>query len=224
MSKEVALVSIIFVALCGYPARGQAPPAVIKVEVRNLVFYEIDTADSSKFGVNPDITLSALSCTAPSFQGHLGNRTVALGDIVAVNGQPAKGTYAVSGTTLCVSPTPVPGQPIADTMHGPIVIETYEFLASDGTPVGTIISNGMRISRPSPPGPAAGNFNTAIVGGTGAFFGARGQIGNPDRLSGTDVVPSSRSIREDPGMRRVNKGTTQCSRSTWFRFSGLKQA
>ena len=56
--------------------------------------YEVDTSDSSKFGTDPNVTTSGLSCTAQSFQGHLGNRVVAVGDIVAVNGQPAKGTYA----------------------------------------------------------------------------------------------------------------------------------
>jgi hypothetical protein len=205
MSQRGALFSMIFVALCCYPARGQAP-AVLKVDLQNLVFYEIDTADSSAFGINPGITLSTLSCTAPSFQGHLGNRIVALGDIVAVNGQPAKGTYSASGTTLCTSPTPVRGQPIADTMHGPMVVETYEFLASDGTPIGTIMSNGLRLAQPRPPGPPPGNLNIAIVGGTGAFFGARGQVANPDRQSGTGSDLSSRSIRENPGLRRVNGG------------------
>jgi hypothetical protein len=212
MSQKVALFLIMFVALCGYPARGQAPPVLLKVEFDNLTFYEIDTADSSQFGINPDYTPSSVSCTGPSFQGHLGNRIVGLGDIVAVNGQPAKGTYAASGTTLCISPTPVPGQPIADISVGPMVIETYEFLASDGTPIGTIMSNGLRIASPHTPGLSAGNLNTAIVGGTGAFFGARGQIGNPDRSLG-DSNKSGRSIREDPGMRRVNGG-----QHTYFTF------
>jgi hypothetical protein len=208
MIQKVARFSMIFAALCCYPARGQSPPAVLKVELQNLVFYEIDTADSSQFGINRDMTLSTLSCTAPSFQGHLGNRFVALGDIVAVNGQPSKGTYAASGTTLCISPTPVPGQPIADTTHGPMVVETFEFLASDGTPVGTVMSNGLRIGRTPPPGLPAGTLNNAIVGGTGAFFGARGQVGNPNPTEGlSDAgVNGTRSIREDPGMRRVNGG------------------
>jgi uncharacterized protein (TIGR03437 family) len=48
-------------------------------------------------------------------------------------------------------------------------------------------------------------LNIAIVGGTGAFFGARGQVGNPNP-GVTDPVLLSRSIREDPGMRRVNGG------------------
>jgi len=131
-----------------------------------------------------------------------------VGDIVAVNGQAAKGTYAVSGTTLCLSPTPVSGQPIADTNHGPIVNETFEFLQTDGTPIGTLMSQGLRVGGPSPPGPAAGTLNTVIVGGTGAFFGARGQIGNPNARVGLSQsgVSSTRSITEDAANRRLNRG------------------
>jgi uncharacterized protein (TIGR03437 family) len=85
-----------------------------------------------------------------------------------------------------------------------MVYETYEILQPDGTPVGSIMANGLRVAAPSPPGPAAGTFNSAIVGGTGAFFGARGQAGNPNANLGG--VPNSRSITEDPGMRRTNGG------------------
>ena len=188
MTRKATIVFILFAAASFNSASGQTPAAILKVEVQDLVFYEVDTADSSKFGTDPDITSSGLSCTADSFQGHVGNRIVAIGDIVAVNGQPAKGTYAVSGATLCLSPTPVRGQPIADTTHGPIVNETYEFLQIDGTPIGTIMGQGLRVGGPSPPGPAAGTLNTVIVGGTGAFFGARGQIGNPNARVGLKPI------------------------------------
>jgi hypothetical protein len=207
MTSKATLPILLAAAYCN-SALGQTPPAVLKVEVQDLVFYEVDTADSTKFGKDPNITSSGLSCTSESFQGHLGNRVVAVGDIVAVNGLPAKGTYAVSGTTLCLSPTPVPGQAIADTTHGPIVNETYEFLQMDGTPIGTIMSQGLRVGGPSPPGPAAGSLNTVIVGGTGAFFGARGQIGNPNARQGLSQsgVSSTRSITEDAAKRRINRG------------------
>jgi uncharacterized protein (TIGR03437 family) len=197
-----------YAAMCWKVVVAQVVPSILKVEVQALVFYEIDTADSSKFGTNPNVTSSALSCTTQSFQGHLGNRVLAVGDIVAVNGQPAKGTYSVSGVTLCLSPVPVPGQPIADTMHGPIVNETYEFLQSDGTPVGTLMGQGLRVGGPSPPGFPAGTLNTVIVGGTGSFFGARGQIGNPNARQGLPAasVSGTRSITEDPANRRLNSG------------------
>jgi uncharacterized protein (TIGR03437 family) len=206
MTRKATILTIVFAAAYCHPARGQAPPATLKVELQNVIFYEVDTSDSSKFGTNPNITPSGLSCAGASFGGHLGNKTIGLGDIVAVNGQPAKGTYAASGTTLCLSPTPVPGQPIADTTAGPMVYETYEILQSDGTPVGNIMTNGLRIAAPSPPGPPAATFNSVIVGGTGAFFGARGQTGNANANQVTVGGTSSRSITEDPANRRLNGG------------------
>jgi hypothetical protein len=39
---------------------------------------------------------------------------VQLGDIVSVNGKPAKGTTVVRGQTMSLSPTPAPGQALAD--------------------------------------------------------------------------------------------------------------
>ena len=79
-----------------------------------------------------------------------------------------------------MSPTPTPRQPIADTSAASaatIRFETYDILQSDGTPVGTIMTNGLTSAAPSPPGPPLGAMNFAIVGGTGAFLGSRGQAG-----------------------------------------------
>src|SRR5579862_8498611 len=85
--------------------------------------------------------------------------------------------------------------------------ETYEILQSDGTAVGTIMTQGLNVGGPSPPGPAAGSFNFAIVGGTGAFLGARGQTGNAAQGLGSAQIPiRAASITEDPANRRVNGG------------------
>lgn len=208
MNFQGTFLPILYAAAHYNAAMAQVAPAVLKVEVQDLVFYEVDSGDSSKFGTNPNLTSSGISCTEQSFQGHVGNRIVAVGDIVAVNGQPAKGTYSVSGVTLCLSPVPVPGQPIADTMHGPLVNESYEFLQADGTPIGTLMSQGLRVGGPSPPGFPAGTLNTVIVGGTGSFFGARGQIGNPNARLGLPPASASvsRSITENAANRRLNGG------------------
>jgi uncharacterized protein (TIGR03437 family) len=201
------IVPILLAAAYCNPAPGQEPPAILKLEIQNLIFYEVDSSDLTKFGTNPNITISGLSCAGASIGGHLGNRTMGIGDIVAVNGQPAKGTYVASGVTFCLGTTPVPGQPIADISTGPMVYETYEILRSDGAPVGNIMTNGLRVAAPSPPGPPAGTFNSVIVGGTGAFLGARGQTGNANsNLSGSGIPSNSRSITEDPANRRQNQG------------------
>ena len=111
MNQKLAFLSLLLVALCCYPARGQAPPAVFTVELQNMAFYEIDTADSSLFGINPGLTRSTLSCTAPSFQGHLGNRFVAL-DSSLIHGIPNKITARPSECLtgkrdLSTNPTPL---------------------------------------------------------------------------------------------------------------------
>ena len=208
MLTKALMLPLLFSTVYYNSAEGQ-PPVTLKVELQNVIFYEVDSSDSSKFGTNPNITPSGLSCAGPSFGGHLGNSILALGDIVAVNGRAARGTYSASGRSLCLSPTPVPGQPIADITHGPMLSEIWEFLQSDGTAVGSIMTQGVRLGGPSPPGPPSGNHNFAIVGGTGAFLGARGQTSNANSnqgLGNTGVTAPSRSITEDPANRRLNGG------------------
>lgn len=184
------------------PAIAQAPASTLKVELRNVVEYQVDTNDLSKYRTNPGLTVGGIT---PA--GCFGIPAVALGDIVAVNGQPAKGTYVSRAENICVTPTPVAGQPLADTTDNSMRYETYEILQNDGTPVGTIMTEGLNAGGPSPPGPPAGSMNFAIVGGTGAFLGARGQTGNAVQGLGSSEIPiRTASITEDPANRRVNGG------------------
>jgi hypothetical protein len=94
---------------------------------------------------------------------------------------------------------------IADIAANSYRDETYYILQNDGiTPIGTIIVNGLNGSvSPRPPGPPVGGQNYAIVGGTGAYLGARGQKGNG---SGNAIGVRSASITEDPANRRQNGG------------------
>ena len=180
---------------CG-AARGQAPAASLKVELQNVVYYLVDTPDISKFGTNPNITPNMrVGCFL------LGITDVALGDIVAVNGHPAKGTWVDRGMGLCLTPTPGPSQSIADTTQDSIRYQTYEILQSDGTPVGTIMTNGLNLGGPSPPGPPAGTQNFAIVGGTGAFLGARGR--------NRQCKPGVRRLRGFPSFSVHRRGPRQ---------------
>jgi len=197
-----AILPILFAAVHCHQADGQGTATTLLIELQNVVEYQADTTDLSKFGTNPNVTTGGFTTTA----GCLSHSIVGLGDIVSVNGQPAKGTYISRAVAVCVSPTPIPGQPIADTSWNSIRYETFEILQSDGTPVGTIMTCGLNNGAPSPPGPPAGTQNLAITGGTGAFFGARGQKGNGNAgLSGV-VSTRSASIVEDPANRRQNGG------------------
>jgi uncharacterized protein (TIGR03437 family) len=171
---------------------------MIQIDLENFVEYQDDVADLSKIAVNSNITPAA---PPKNFYP-----AATLGDIVAINGQPAKGTYAARTWVFGLNPSPASGQAIADTTRTAIRYGTFEILKADGTLVGTIMVLGAAGGSPPPPGApvaqTAGNF--AIVGGTGAFLGVRGQYGQvPTPQS---VAVRLASMAEDPGNRRVNGG------------------
>jgi hypothetical protein len=190
LNRKAAFLFILCTAFaCENPARGQAPAVTLQIELSNVVEYQIDVPDPSKWWSNPNVTPGSFS--SPKC---MGNQLIALGDIVAVNGQPAKGTYTSRGVVVCTTTTLNPSQPIADTGWNTLRYETYEILQNDGTPVGTIMTSGLNAGAPSPPGPAAGTQNFAIVGGTGAFFGVRGQKGGRNSALSGAVPPRLASI------------------------------
>jgi len=187
-------------------ARGQAPAATLYVELQNVVEYQVDTSDLSKYGTDHNVTQGKIAQGLGV--GCAGVPVIGYADIVSVNGQPARGTYALKAVSVCVSQTPIPGvNAIADTTWSSMRDEIYEILQSDGvTPVGTIMTSGLSSGTPSPPGPPAGSKNSAITGGTGAFFGVRGQKGQRNGLLSGAVGERIASITEDPANRRQNGG------------------
>jgi uncharacterized protein (TIGR03437 family) len=138
------------------------------------------------------------------------NRAVGVADIVAINGQPVTGTHIRSAVNVFLSTARVSGQAIADTGRIAVAVFTFEILKSDGTPIGTILTNGFGGGSAPPGAPltATGGSNFAITGGTGAFLGARGQM---ELVANPPGVASQRgaSITEDPANRRLNGGGTQ---------------
>ena len=190
------VIAVLSVAVYCNLAQGQAPvPTILVIDLDNVVEYQGDISDPSKFATNPNITTSA-------GYKNFGVATL-IGDIVGVNGQPAKGTYIGRSRVVSVSPAPVLGsinaEAIADTARTALREHMFE-IKSDGTPVGTIVSLGLS-GGPAPPGtPSGERGNWAIVGGTGAFLGARGQVG------GTGGAARAASIAEDPANRRSNGG------------------
>jgi uncharacterized protein (TIGR03437 family) len=206
MSRAARAISILIAASYVNPARGQTSPATLVVELQNVVEYQVDTTDLSKWGSSPNITQGSIA--QGKGVGCAGVPIIGYGDIVSVNGQPARGTYAVRGTSVCMSPTPTPGAfTIADTTWNSRRDETFEILQSDGiTSVGTIMTIGLNSGSPTPPGPRAGNQNYTIVGGTGAFFGVRGQKGGASNQLSSSTPERTASITEDPSRRRQNGG------------------
>ncbi|HEY2842517.1 MAG TPA: hypothetical protein VGJ09_02660 [Bryobacteraceae bacterium] len=207
MIRRIQILPFLMAAVFSNPAPGQAQPAAtLLVELQNVVEYQVDVSDLSKYGTNPNVTHGSIA--QGMGVGCVGVPVIVYGDIVSVNGQPARGTYLSRALSVCLSSAPAPGlNAIADTTWASVRDETYQILQSDGvTPVGTIMTNGLNNGSPIPPGPAVAGQNFAIVGGTGAFFGARGQKGNGN--AGLNGVVSARtaSIAEDPANRRQNGG------------------
>jgi hypothetical protein len=185
------LAAIFICILC--PAHGQtAPPTILVIDVNNNVEYQQDIPDPQNYATNPAVTPSA---TPRNFYA-----VTVLGDIVAVNGQPAKGTYVGRSRSLYLN-AGTPGAAVADVTRAALREQIFEILKSDGTMVGTIMALGDSGGPPPPGAPsAAQKGNWAIVGGTGAFLGARGQ-----EAVATNSARAA-SMAEDPTNRRTNGG------------------
>jgi hypothetical protein len=198
IKAKVIAMAVLLVAVYCTLGKGQAsPPTILEVDVQNVVRYFEDTSDLSKFATDPNAT------TAVPPRNFM--FIVIIGDIVAVNGQPAKGTMTRDVRAVSLRTAPNPGEAIADTVRNAVNADTFEILKSDGTPIGTIVSNGVAAGSPPPGAPLSitqGNF--AITGGTGAFLGARGQWGAA--VTAQSVTERVASATEDPANRRRNGG------------------
>jgi len=193
---QVLLYLPLILALC-CPANAQTiQPTILQIDLENKVQYREDSSlDPSKFATNPGI----VPATPPKDFGQF----VSVADIVAVNGQPAKGVALYRARTVNLTPTPAPGNAISDVMRNGAIDQMFEILSADGTPIGTILASGLAAGPPPPGSPLdAVQANLAIFGGTGAFLGARGQVNQ-----GPTTVPDrSASMTEDPSKRRINGG------------------
>jgi hypothetical protein len=161
--------------------------AVLDVLVENLVSYRLDVADPGAFA-------SALGPLPPApartFQEFVG-----IGDIVSVNGRPAKGVWTNRGHTLGFTSAQGAGQPIANVDTASHIECTWELYTADGVFVGRLNDRGLAFH--------------AITGGGGAFLGATGEHFNGPRGPGGFDPPIRRaSVSEDPSMRRVYGGGT----------------
>ncbi|MBS1859688.1 MAG: hypothetical protein JST11_30230 [Acidobacteria bacterium] len=195
----IPAVAILIGGLFGHVGFGQTvpKPAILQVEIENWVEYVDDTPDTSKWATNPNVTPASVP---KNFAMQTG-----IADIVAVNGQPVKGSMIRNLRNMNFSTAPAPGRAIGDAPRGAITTDYFEILKLDGTSIGTIIVSGLAPG-PAPPGaPLAvtqGNF--AIVGGTGAFLGVQGQSG---QVANPQVVTLRQaSVAEDPANRRQNGG------------------
>jgi hypothetical protein len=194
MTRHIAFGAVV----CGFSCLAQTPPIKLQVDVHNYVLYNYDTFDTTQFGTNPNQT----NVPMKTYNYHVG-----IGDIVAVDGAPAKGTLLCTHTMFVLSPTATVGstKAIADTSRAMMDDCSLEILTSSGAAVGTIFIHGLFGGAPPPGPPASATFSDMIItGGTGAFLGARGQAGQTGPWT-----PRVASVTEDPANRRVNGGGTQ---------------
>jgi hypothetical protein len=194
--KQAKFASGWLIMLCAVsiPQRVQAV-TLLQVEVENFVFYVDDGSDQTRWSTQAQQTQSTLGRTFATFVG--------IGDIVAINGNPARGTYVQRAQIINSSPQPATGQSMADTARGNFSDVFFDLMTADGRLAGSITGTGFLATSPPPGAPlAAIQFTLAITGGTGAFQGIHGQISgaaNPKAGRGA-------SITEDPGARRALGG------------------
>jgi hypothetical protein len=100
---RIAGMAILWVTLPWSLAFGQPlSQTTLVIDVQNAVEYQQDEPSTpSNLATNPNVTPSA-------GLRDFGNATL-LADIVAVNGQPAKGLYAGRSRVIETSPTPIRG-------------------------------------------------------------------------------------------------------------------
>ena len=194
LSKSCALAMVVLAgAQFCWPLFGQAPTTILVIDLENMTRYVYDVADPFKFATEPRVTTQTLPTNFYS--------QVLISDIVAVNGQPAKGVQILRETILRLNSNGLPGQSISDFGPGAAAADLrWEILNTDGTQIGIIVGAGFSgNTAPAPGAPLADTASTiAIVGGNGAFLGARGVSGQ-----GMSFAPiRGASITEDPANRR----------------------
>jgi hypothetical protein len=173
------------------------PVSVLQIEVRNVVRYNEDLSDVTKFASNP-------SATPPTLPRNF-YEVIHIGDIIAVNGSPARGTYITRLRNTNTMLNPNPGEAVADTSVAGLSEVSFDILTAEGRPIGSLFGMGLSRSTPAPGAPSAVTTgNHIIVGGSGAFLGARGYFGQA--VSDQTVPIRNASIAEDPANRRKNGG------------------
>jgi hypothetical protein len=200
MLRRVTFCAPLVAFLLGYNHRALAQPTswvTLTVNVQDAVEYQDDIGTPPKFASNAGVT--------PSMPPKNFYVATIIADIVSVNGQAVKGTYVGRSRSVILSPTPAgtaTSEAIADVTRAALREHVFEIQQADGTPIGSIMSVGLS-GGPAPPGaPSTEKANWAIVGGTGAFLGARGLV------TGTGAASRAASMSEDPANRRVNGGAS----------------
>jgi hypothetical protein len=179
-----------FAVLFGFDASGQGlQPTILTVEMENVVQYQENYANLSKNGTSPvmEAPIPGPSTFSPGYF---------IGDIATINGRKSRGTALARNLFVSLNANPTGSQAIADVNRFQAMEILLEIQQADGTAIGTILLTGATGGAAPPGAPKAGpTGNFAVIGGTGAFMGARGQaatVMNTFRATSTFENPINR--------------------------------
>ncbi len=120
-------------SMAGIAASAQTPPTILTIDLANHVEYYDDTALTS-YGTNPSLTTQNIGNGKNFFE------ILILADIVAINGQPAKGLY-VSRNRVIQGRDNTHACPPGDQRCALVTAyreDLFKILQADGTPIGSI--------------------------------------------------------------------------------------
>src|SRR5437588_777171 len=188
--RRVILTGLALAAGLGSNAWGQAPPAtILTIEMENAIQYQESFANPQMNGTS---TTMEAKITAPAtfFPGTF------IADIAAINGVKVKGATVARIFWVGLNTNPSGSQAISDANRFQAMDISLEIQQADGRAVGTIVLSGVTGGAAPVGAPKAGVTGTfAVIGGTGAFLGARGQaatILNTHRATSTLENPINR--------------------------------
>ena len=154
--------------------------SVLTIETDNVVTYVGDVTDPAQ------LALLAGPTTPGATRAF--TESITVGDVVSINGQPAKGLWQTRSLAMGYSPTAGPGFAIADSAEGAPGECKWAILTTDGLLVGRFQEGGVGVHQ--------------ITGGSGLFLGIHG---TQTRVQ-TVQAPRKASMTEDPSLRRVLGG------------------
>jgi hypothetical protein len=130
---------------CGVLEAQVPSSARLEVVVQNAVAYVDDGIPYGQYA-------TAQTQTPPATGGRNFRSWTLIGDVVSVNGKPAKGVAVHRAHIVSLRTAPANGQAISD-VNGPLAVADYnvEIRHADGTPVGTAMLQGFLFG-PPPPG------------------------------------------------------------------------
>jgi uncharacterized protein (TIGR03437 family) len=197
------LETLVFLGLVGFNASAQVPAgSLLVVEATNFTSYYRDVGDYSLLATRTSPTAAT--------QPRNFSQEVLIGDIVTVNNRRVKGTAIGLVNQVSMRPDPPTGMAVADITRNNWTEWYFEILGEDGQQIGSIRVSGISSQQGfglPPPGQTsqiiAGSYT--VIGGNGAFLGARGYMGAPSAATGGQAAAVRRaSMAEDPASRRIN--------------------